>query len=160
MSDFEKRVKITEKRLGLKLPADYVDFLRSKEGIDKSNFNEKGNAFETDDGYWYGLDELYKPEELDLVEYHLFQELPEELFRQEDFEKMIPVFYADGYGGYVVIDIRKKGFGTFLVFHDDDDKIEAQFETFSDFLRDHKDCTGNVPDINYLEPREDDDLDD
>lgn len=150
MKIFEQQLEYTEKRLGLKLPDDYVAFLRSKKNIDKSDFNDEENAYETDDGYWYGLGSLYKAEELDLINYNVFEELSEDEFTKDDFSKLIPIFYADGYGGYVVIDTRKNGFGTFLVFHDDE-KIEAKFKNFTDFLKNHEDCEGNIPYINYID---------
>lgn len=151
MMTFDERLDYTEKRLGVKLPDDYVSFLRSKEGIDKSDFNDLENAYETEDGYWYDIGSLFKADELDIVNYAVFEELLENEFTQDDFSKLVPVFYADGYGGYVVIDTREKGFGTFIIFHDDFDKIEAKFKNFTDFLNNHKEFEGNIPYINYTE---------
>ena len=128
------RVKITEERLSVKLPEDYIDFLKTHEGKDVI------------DGNWFKLEEINTANEY-LDGYNVLEDLPEEVLKREEWSQLITLF-SDNNGGYIVIDLRKNGLGVFFVFPSEDE-LEDQFRTFSDFVVEHRKYIKTAPYVNW-----------
>lgn len=115
---FDERLINTEKRLGIKLPEDYIEFIKIHEG-QTSGFDE-----------WFYIDHLEFSTEYDVLEFLIIEERPD-ILNKEDCKYLIPILKDND--AYAVIDTRKDGKGVFMIWSDE---VELGFQSpnFKSFI--------------------------
>jgi len=115
--NFEERIKSAEKRLGIKLPIDYIKFIEEHEG-------QPAGCDE-----WFYVNKLEFATEFDIPNFVIIEERPD-LLNEEDCKYLIPILKDND--AYVVIDIRKNGKGVFIIWSDETE-LGFQSENFTEF---------------------------
>lgn len=116
--NFEERIMSTEKRLGIKLPNDYIDFIEGYEG-QPSGFDE-----------WFYVNELDFATEFDIPNFVIIEERPD-LLNEEDCKYLIPILKDND--AYAVIDTRENGKGVFMIWSDEEE-LGFQSKSFNEFI--------------------------
>lgn len=116
---FENRISNLEKKIGFKLPQDYIEFLKEHSG-DFAGYGE-----------WFAIECIELANQFDIINYNIIEEFPE-IISESDLSYMIPIYFDDGY--YVVMDLRndETSKGVFVIWHDEDN-IEFQSKSFTEF---------------------------
>ena len=117
---FAKRVKLAEKRLGIKLPMTYVKFIKEFEGVEHSS--EKGS------GKWLSLEELGNGNDFNI-------DIDDST---DDIRKKLVVVYTNNTNDRLVIDTRPindGSYGTIIYPGDPEtDSVDIQYYNFEEFL--------------------------
>ena len=116
--NFEERIKSAEKRLGIKLPNDYIEFIEEHEG-QPAGFDE-----------WFYVNELDFATEFDIPNYVIIEERPD-LLNEEDCKYLIPILKDND--AYAVIDTRANGKGVFMIWSDEEE-LGFQSKSFNEFI--------------------------
>jgi hypothetical protein len=129
---FAKRVKLAEKRLGLKLPITYVKFIKDFEGVE--NLSDKGS------GKWLTLEELGNGNDFNI-----------DIDDSTDaIRKKLVVVYTNSTNDRLVIDTRPindGSYGTIIYPGDPEtDSVDIQYYNFEEFL----DSEGRLDENNKL----------
>lgn len=129
---FAKRVKLAEKRLGLKLPMSYVKFIKEFEGIEHSS--DKGS------GKWLTLEELGNGNDFNI-----------DIDDSTDaIRKKLVVVYINSTNDRLVIDTRSLNDGSYgtIIYPGDpiSDSVDIQYYDFEEFL----DSEGRLDENNKL----------
>lgn len=129
---FAKRVKLAEKRLGIKLPMSYVKFIKDFEGIEHTN--DKGS------GKWLTLEELGNGNDFNI-----------DIDDSTDaIRKKLVVVYTNSTNDRLVIDTRPINDGSYgtIIYPGDPvtDSVDIQYYDFEEFL----DSEGRLNENNKL----------
>lgn len=129
---FAKRVKLAEKRLGIKLPMSYVKFIKDFEGIEHTN--DKGS------GKWLTLEELGNGNDFNI-----------DIDDSTDaIRKKLVVVYTNSTNDRLVIDTRPINDGSYgtIIYPGDPvtDSVDIQYYDFEEFL----DSEGRLDENNKL----------
>lgn len=129
---FAKRVKLAEKRLGIKLPMSYVKFIKNFEGIEHTN--DKGS------GKWLTLEELGNGNDFNI-------DIDDST---DDIRKKLVVVYTNSTNDRLVIDTRPINDGSYgtIIYPGDPvtDSVDIQYYDFEEFL----DSEGRLDENNKL----------
>lgn len=118
--DFDHRIARAEKRLGMPLPVDVVEFLE----------DSAGECCDDGMGLWRGPEALVRASECDPYDFMLADDRPE-LITRDDLKHMVTL--TDMEGSHLLVDLREDGIGV-LVISEDDVDIPLQAPTLSEFL--------------------------
>lgn len=129
---FAKRVKLAEKRLGIKLPISYVKFIKDFEGREHSS--DKGS------GKWLTLEELGDGNDFNI-----------DIDDSTDaIRKKLVVVYTNSTNDRLVIDTRSindGSYGTIIYPGDNEsDSVDIQYYNFEEFL----DSEGSLDENNKI----------
>jgi hypothetical protein len=129
---FAKRVKLAEKRLGIKLPMSYVKFIKEFEGVEHSS--DKGS------GKWLTLEELGNGNDFNI-----------DIDDSTDaVRKKLVVVYANSTNDCLVIDTRSINDGSYgtIIYpgEPETDSVDIQYYNFEEFL----DSEGRLDENNKL----------
>lgn len=129
---FAKRVKLAEKRLGIKLPMSYVKFIKEFEGIEHSS--DKGS------GKWLTLEELGNGNDFNI-------DIDDST---EAIRKKLVVVYTNSTNDSLVIDTRSINDGSYgtIIYpgEPETDSVDIQYYNFEEFL----DSEGRLDENNKL----------
>lgn len=130
---FSERVKLAEKRLGIKLPMSYVKFIKDFEGVEHSS--DKGS------GKWLTLEELGNGND-----FHIDIDDSTDAIR-----KKLVVVYTNSTNDRLVIDTRSINDGSYgtIIYpgEPETDSVDIQYYNFEEFL----DSEGRVDENNQLQ---------
>jgi hypothetical protein len=117
---FAKRVKLAEKRLGIKLPMTYVKFIKEFEGVE--HLSDKGS------GKWLTLEELGNGNDFNI-----------DIDDSTDaIRKKLVVVYTNSTNDRLVIDTRSINDGSYgtIIYPGDPvtDSVDIQYYNFEEFL--------------------------
>jgi len=129
---FAKRVKLAEKRLGIKLPMSYLKFIKEFEGVD--HLSDKGS------GKWLTLEELGDGNDFNI-----------DIDDSTDaIRKKLVVVYTNSTNDRLVIDTRSINDGSYgtIIYPGDPltDSVDIQYYNFEEFL----DSEGRLDENNKL----------
>lgn len=129
---FAKRIKLAEKRLGIKLPISYVKFIKEFEGVEHST--DKGS------GKWLTLEELGDGNDFNI-----------DIDDSTDaIRKKLVVVYTNSTNDRLVIDTRSLNDGSYgtIIYPGDPvtDSVDIQYYNFEEFL----DSEGRLDENNKL----------
>lgn len=129
---FAKRVKLAEKRLGIKLPMSYLKFIKEFEGVE--HLSDKGS------GKWLTLEELGDGNDFNI-----------DIDDSTDaIRKKLVVVYTNGTNDRLVIDTRSINDGSYgtIIYPGDPltDSVDIQYYNFEEFL----DSEGRLDENNKL----------
>lgn len=117
---FAKRVKLAEKRLGLKLPMSYVKFIKDFEGVE--HLSDKGS------GKWLTLEELGNGNDFNI-------DIDDST---DNIRKKLVVVYTNSTNDRLVIDTRSINDGSYgtIIYPGDPltDSVDIQYYNFEEFL--------------------------
>ena len=130
---FAKRVKIAEKRLGLKLPISYIKFIKDFEGVEHSDDKASGK--------WLTLEELGDGNDFNI---DIDDSTPE-------IRSKLVVVYTNSFNDRLVIDTRPindGSYGTIIYPGDPEtDAVDIQYYNFEELL----DSEGRLDENNQLQ---------
>jgi hypothetical protein len=140
-SEYLEKIAQAEASMGVKLPQDFINFFEEYEGMSVMN------------GEWFTIADLGTADLFDIPEFEVMQNLPENLFKQTEYNKLVPVLSDND--GYVIIDTRENGLGVFVIWSDEEN-LEYQNKTFTEFVNDIRQSvdSGENLNCNYLDPYE------